>query len=233
MALQRERLAFAFSSTFWSQVVIAEVYGLSTLAAVGVMGLGLGAAQRVGDQRWLVLTAYAAGLGVTTHLNHLLILPGLVAVLAWQWYSLKGRDAGGGPVVWLVSKLVIAAAFGYSLILYLPVRNGRGPGFHWGDLDSPRLVWEHINGALYRSSFFSLPLFSFFFSLSFSSPFLLFFSPPSFSSLLPATPPPPPLAPPPPPLSLPLRLPPPIPTCFHGSFLLNLCSLPPHGQTKM
>jgi len=151
-------LAFAFSSTFWSQVVIAEVYGLSTLAAVGVMGLGLGAAQRVGNQRWLVLTAYAAGLGVTTHLNHLLILPGLVAVLAWQWYSLKGRDAGGGPVVWLVSKLVIAAAFGYSLILYLPVRNGRGPGFHWGDLDSPRLVWEHINGALYRSSFFSLPL---------------------------------------------------------------------------
>ncbi len=151
-------LAFAFSSTFWSQVVVAEVYGLSTLAAAGVMCLGLGAADRAGgrDERWLVLTAYVAGLGVTTHLNHLLILPGLVGVLAWRWYSHGGLRAG--TLARRLPKLMTAAALGYSLILYLPLRNGRGSGFHWGDLDTPRQLWDHVNGALYRSAFFSLPL---------------------------------------------------------------------------
>ena len=41
---------------------------------------------------------------------------------------------------------------------YLPLRNGRGAGFHWGPLDDLTTLWQHLSGALYRSSFFSLPL---------------------------------------------------------------------------
>ena len=47
---------------------------------------------------------------------------------------------------------------GYSLVAYLPLRNGRGSGFHWGPLGDIAALWQHLSGALYRSSFFSLPL---------------------------------------------------------------------------
>jgi hypothetical protein len=43
------------------------------------------------------------------------------------------------------------------MVLYLPVRNGIGSGFHWGHLDTLPLLWDHLTGALYRSSFFALP----------------------------------------------------------------------------
>ena len=46
-----------------------------------------------------------------------------------------------------------AALVGYSLVLYLPIRNGIGPGFHWGDLSGWGEVWDHLTGATYRGSF--------------------------------------------------------------------------------
>ena len=142
-------LAFAFSFTFWSQSVIAEVYGLSILMSVLAMGLGLRAIE-YRDERLLLLTSFAMGLGLTAHLNQVLIWPGLLLLLVWRW-----------PGVWrrplLLGKCLLAGLGGYSLVLYLPVRNGRGRGFHWGVLDTPELLWKHLTAALYRSSFFSMP----------------------------------------------------------------------------
>ena len=142
-------LAFGFSSTFWSQVVIAEVYGLSTLAIIAVMGIGIKAAERR-DERSLILLFYLMGLGLTTHLSQVLVWPGLVVLLAWRWPELRRFPAKLG-------KAFVALAGGYSLVLYLPVRSGRGPGFHWGPLDGFEELWQHLSGAIYRSSFLSLP----------------------------------------------------------------------------
>ena len=142
-------LALGFSRTFWSQMVIAEVYGFSMLMAVLVLTVGLQAAEHR-DARLVWLSGFLMGLGLTAHLSQLLVWPGLMLalVLRWPGFWRQGRMLAGG---------LLGMVGGYSLVLYLPLRNGRGAGFHWSDLRTPGLLWDHLSGALYRSSFFAVP----------------------------------------------------------------------------
>ncbi|MXW77670.1 MAG: DUF2723 domain-containing protein [Gemmatimonadetes bacterium] len=143
-------LALAFSRTFWSQAVIAEVYGLALLLVILVLAQTLRACERK-EPRQVLLLGWLMGLGLTAHLMQVLIWPGIVAVLAWRWPALWRRPL-------LLVQGMLAGLGGYSLVAYLPLRNGRGAGFHWGPLDDLAALWQHLSGALYRSSFFSLPL---------------------------------------------------------------------------
>ena len=143
-------LCLAFSRTFWSQAIIAEVYGLSMLMLILCMGWALQAVERRSG-RALLFTAWLVGLGLTAHLNQTLLGPALLALFIWRW-----------PQLFAQWKLLVVAIFSalaaYSLVAYLPLRNGLGAGFHWGSLDSFAKVWDHLTGATYRTSFFSLPV---------------------------------------------------------------------------
>ena len=143
-------LVLAFSRTFWSQAVIAEVYGLALLLVVLVLAQALRACESK-EPRQVLLLGWLMGLGLTAHLMQVLVWPGVVAVLAWRWPELWRQPL-------LLAQGMLAALGGYSLVAYLPLRNGRGEGFHWGPLDDLASLWQHLSGALYRSSFFSLPL---------------------------------------------------------------------------
>ena len=143
-------LALAFSRTFWSQAVIAEVYGLALLLVVLVLAQALRVCESK-EPRQVLLLGWLMGLGLTAHLMQVLVWPGVVAVLAWRWPALWRRPL-------LMAQGMLAVLGGYSLVAYLPLRNGRGAGFHWGPLDDLTALWQHLSGALYRSSFFSLPL---------------------------------------------------------------------------
>ena len=143
-------LVLAFSRTFWSQAVIAEVYGLALLLVVLVLAQALRACESK-EPRQVLLLGWLMGLGLTAHLMQVLVWPGVVAILAWRWSALWRRPL-------LLAQGMLVALGGYSLVAYLPLRNGRGSGFHWGPLDDPAALWQHLSGALYRSSFFSLPL---------------------------------------------------------------------------
>ena len=152
-------LLFAFSGTFWSNAVVAEVYGASMLGAVAMIWLGLRAAETP-NHRNLLLWGYAAGMALTTHLSQSLILPGLLSAWAWHWY--RGRStlppaAKAAELAGTAAKVAAAAILGYSLVLYLPLRSSLGPGFHWGPVDTPALFFDHITGAEYRFAFFSMP----------------------------------------------------------------------------
>ena len=142
-------LVLAFSRTFWSQAVIAEVYGLALLLVILVLAQALRACESK-EPRQVLLLGWLMGLGLTAHLMQVLVWPGVVAILAWRWPALWRRPL-------LLAQGMLAALGGYSLVAYLPLRNGRGSGFHWGPLDDPAALWQHLSGALYRSSFFSLP----------------------------------------------------------------------------
>ncbi len=142
-------LCFAFSRTFWSQAVVAEVYGLSMFVFLLVFALALSAAQER-DGRFLLLMAFGLGVGLTAHLNQVLLLPALCVLFVWRWPTLFGQWRRMGAAL-------LGALMGYSLVLYLPLRNGLGPGFHWGDIQDANALWDHLTGALYRTSFFSLP----------------------------------------------------------------------------
>ena len=143
-------LALAFSRTFWSQAVIAEVYGLALLLVVLVLAQALRVCASK-EPRQMLLLGWLMGLGLTAHLMQVLIWPGVVAILAWRWPALWRRPL-------LLAQWLLTALGGYSLVAYLPLRNGRGAGFHWGPLGDLAALWQHLSGALYRSSFFSLPL---------------------------------------------------------------------------
>jgi hypothetical protein len=152
-------LVFAFSATFWSQAVIAEVYGLSMLGAVLTLAAWTKAFDDPRHERWLVVAAFCTGLAASTHLSQLLLLPGigLLGLRRW-WFS---SSAAGSCVAgrWATAgKMLGAACTGYSVVLYLPLRSGRGSGFHWSSLDTPAALWDHLTAALYRSSFFGMPL---------------------------------------------------------------------------
>ena len=143
-------LVFAFSRTFWSQAVISEVYGQALLLVVLVMAWTLRVCES-NERRDLLMLGWLMGLGLTAHLMQMLVWPGVVALLLWRWPGLLGQ-----PRLWLLS--VLGALGGYSLVAYLPVRNGLGNGFHWDPIPDLQTCWQHVSGALYRSSFFSLPL---------------------------------------------------------------------------
>ena len=140
-------LGFGFSATFWSQVVIAEVYGMAMLGAVLLLWAGVRAVEG-GERQWLQL-AYIAGLGLTLHLSLVLILPGIGLLIWWKNRRLLAGDQ--------VAKGLGFFALGQSPNLYLLLRNGKGTGFHWGVMSSAGQWWDHFSGSLYRDSFFSLP----------------------------------------------------------------------------
>ena len=143
-------LLFAFSRTFWSQAVVAEVYGQALLLVVLVIAMALRASERQ-YPRDVLLLGWLMGLGLTAHLMQVLIWPGVVVLLVW-------RCSGFIRQVRLVVQAILAVVGGYSLVAYLPLRNGLGDGFHWDPIPDALSLWQHLSGALYRSSFFSLPL---------------------------------------------------------------------------
>jgi hypothetical protein len=144
--------ALGFGSTYWSQAVIAEVYGLFVVASLMLVILSQRAVRvPIGQRRrtW-ALVGYVAGLTALSHLQAVLLIPFALAAVLWSARRTPGwlRD-----LPWLIA----GGLLGLSPLLYLVVRNGVGPGFHWGRLDSLGAFVDHITGALYRPSFLWLP----------------------------------------------------------------------------
>ena len=121
---------FAVSQTFWSQAVIAEVYSLNAFFVILVFYLLLrweaaptnlsrgeevatGKTQR--PATWLLLAAFAYGLGLTHHRTMLLLLPA-VAIFLWLAGQRIIRDGNFALKVLLVLLLPLL------LYLYIPWR---------------------------------------------------------------------------------------------------------------
>ena len=122
-------LALAFSPTFWSQAVEAEVYALNALFAVAILGILIDAlyltAPRFGGQgamraRSVWTLAFAFGLGLTNHLTLALLLP---AALLALWICRPGLTARQ----WGVAFALLGA--GLLVYLYIPLR---WPALHGG-----------------------------------------------------------------------------------------------------
>jgi tetratricopeptide (TPR) repeat protein len=147
-------LALAWGRVFWSQAVIAEVYGLFIAVTLVAIAACLAAADQSTPRRRL-LAGYLCGVAATTHLQAILALPMAVFVAlrpAWK----QARQRRTIPIR-AVALFVLAGVVGLSLWLYLPLRSGRGSGFHWVDVSHAAGLWEHLTAADYRASFFSVP----------------------------------------------------------------------------
>jgi hypothetical protein len=136
-------LSLAFSGSFWSQAVIAEVYTLNTLLAALLL---YGAIHlRPANQRWLVPGLFGLlGVALGNHPTILLLLP----VLVWR-LNIRWR--------WLMAASTLAAfGLGLSVYLILPLRAAGSPPVNWGAAATwPGFLWL-VGAQPYRHFVFGL-----------------------------------------------------------------------------
>jgi hypothetical protein len=137
-------LMLAFSSTFWSQAVITEVYALNALLVATL----LYGALRVqpANERWLVpVLAGLLGLSLGNHPSSLLLLPMLIWKIGarWRW------------------QLVVAAslAFCVGLCVYaiIPIRAATSAPINWGVATTFPSFWWLVSAQPYQQLFLALP----------------------------------------------------------------------------
>jgi hypothetical protein len=145
-------LLYAFTRGAWSQSVLAEVYSLN-VAFLGAILWCCARAGRREDVRWLLLASFLLGVGLT---NHLLLLAAAPAVAWTAGRALATRRIGAVGIV----LLPLLAAWGATLVLYLPIRAGLpsgpglpGPEFSWGVPSTPARLWWVLTGEQYRQNF--------------------------------------------------------------------------------
>ena len=137
-------LLLAGSRSAWAYATVAEVYALSTLAVVALLGLALWA-RDAGTWRALVWLAIAGGLATGTHhVTIALVAPG---VLALVWPTLR-RHASPRRLVLLAVTGLLAAVVAY---VYLPWAAGRGRFPNWGDPRTLERAWWHVSGRQYQA----------------------------------------------------------------------------------
>lgn len=117
-------LSLAFSSLFWSQAVISEVYAL--LALFSAVLLLLLVRWRAGGKDWLLyLAAFTLGLGLGNHLTLAFVAP---AVLVLLWPERRR---------WLRTRILLPSValflLGLSIYLYLPLAAQHRPPVNWGN----------------------------------------------------------------------------------------------------
>jgi hypothetical protein len=138
-------LAFAFSSTFWSQAVIAEVYTLHNLLVAGILWLLLrgqgacGPGEREQARRWQAIL-FLIGLSLTNHLTTALLIPatGLALVLDQPRLRVRGWMVAGGLFL-----------LGLCVYLFIPLR--------WPALNDGRLMTfldfvAHVTGEQFHGA---------------------------------------------------------------------------------
>lgn len=140
-------LVWAFAPIPWGQAVIAEVYALSALLAVGFTtamlhwrATGSRAAWR---GAWLLF-----GLGMA---HHLLIAACLIPAAIWAWEQRRRT----GRRVW--GEAAGLVALGLCFYLYLPLRAAASPPVNWGNARTFAGFWWVVSAAPYRQYVFALP----------------------------------------------------------------------------
>ncbi len=134
-------LLLAFSSEFWEQSVIAEVYGLNSfLVVLAVFLLLLWYEHR----RSLPLLAFALvfGLGLCNHNTMMLLGPVFLAFVLFI-----------DPKFWFRWKLYLACTLTATLCLgiyaYLPLRSAANPAVDWGNPETWSAFKDHVTRAQY------------------------------------------------------------------------------------
>ncbi|HUI08684.1 MAG TPA: DUF2723 domain-containing protein [Bacteroidota bacterium] len=145
-------LMLAFSSTFWSQALVIEVYPLHLLlVSLALLTFFRANEPLPGEERggssWLIF-AYAVGLSFTNHMTTVLLAPGLL----YLYFSRQGSTEASWK---RLLRMSIPFAAALSLYLYLPLRASTGPLMSWGNVVTPeRFLW-HVTGKQYRVWMFS------------------------------------------------------------------------------
>ena len=146
-------LLLAFSHTFWSQAIIAEVYALNSFFVAAMVCLVTLWLRRSGDvpgrgDGLLWVASFVMGLSLGNHLSAALLLPGIL------FLAIKRGRVG------VKSWLAMAGFFllGLSVYVYLPLRATARPPVNWGDPRTWTGFWWVVSAEAYREYVLGLPL---------------------------------------------------------------------------
>jgi len=103
------------------------------------------------SDRPLLWFAFAFGLGLTVHYNHILLLPAYLYFVTSHDPTIARRGR-----TW--AKGILLAAVGFALHLYAPIRAGSHPPINWGDPENLSNWWRYLTAEQYRGRMFHLPL---------------------------------------------------------------------------
>lgn len=143
-------LIAAFSFTFWSQAVTAEVYTLAALFFCTLI-LFLLLWLRDGQDRWLFLLALTAGFALTHHVIIAVFYPiFLVVILLTKPRLLKDWK--------LLTRSFLVFLLPLLLYLYLPIRSAVNPLNDWGNPDTFSRMIGHVTAQQFGGLFFKYGL---------------------------------------------------------------------------
>ncbi len=127
-------LALAWSSTVWSQAIVAEVYALNLLFVAGALWFALDILEGKSMPRTLWGAALLVGLSLTNHITMIMLIPALGLACLLHWPGLRPSD-------WL--KAVGLFALGLAVYAYIPLR---WPALHEGQWMSLAEFLAYITG---------------------------------------------------------------------------------------
>jgi hypothetical protein len=139
-------LALAFSATFWSQAVIAEVYALHNLLVVIILWFLLlptvpvNRDQRASVARRWQMVFLLIGLSLTNHLTTVLLIPSVALLLLWERPRLRLRD-------WLIAAGLFLC--GLSVYLFIPLR---WPALNGGQAMTVQGFVSYITGGQFHGA---------------------------------------------------------------------------------
>ena len=122
-------LAFAFSKTFWSQALVAEVYTMSTFIFLSALYFFIDYFQ-TGLIKKLYYFGLLWGLLLSTHMEYALLSPFIWIFLLYQLVRKHSFKEGIKAII-LVTLFFIAGMLPY---LYLPIASSRNPVIDWGNV---------------------------------------------------------------------------------------------------
>jgi tetratricopeptide (TPR) repeat protein len=135
-------MALAFSSSFWSQTVSAEVYMLHAFFVALLIRLLFWWDENREHYR-LVVFVFVTGLSFGNHMQTVMLAPGVL----WMVFS------GDRKALMQVKRFAILAVFflaALSVYIYLPIRTEAGAAFHWGDPNTVDRFIAHVTGRAHR-----------------------------------------------------------------------------------
>jgi tetratricopeptide (TPR) repeat protein len=138
-------LTAAFSFTFWSQAVVAEVYTLAALFFCSMIFLTL-MWLKVRKEKWLLAMAFTAGLALTHHVIIAVFYPVfLIFILLNRPHpKMDWKSIAKATVLFLLPLL---------LYLYLPLSSSSNPLNDWGNPESVSAMAEHITAKQFGGLF--------------------------------------------------------------------------------
>jgi hypothetical protein len=142
-------LTLAFSSLYWSQAVITEVYALLALLAATLLWLLIRWRNNGRDcNLWLAGLVMGVGLG-----NHLTLAFALPAALVLLWPERKRWFRVGALL-----PAMLLFVLGLSVYTYLPLAAAHRPPVNWGDPRTwDRFLWI-VTAKQYQAFVFGLPI---------------------------------------------------------------------------